>query len=75
MQNLCVDLLTLEVLVGENKSEQGIPGSVVDPLPLAQGMTPELWNRVPRRAPGMEPASPSACVSAPFSLSVSLMNK
>ena len=33
------------------------------------------WDRVPRRAPCMEPASPSACVSASFSLSVFLINK
>ena len=48
-------------------------GSVVERLPLAQGVTPGSWDRVLRRAPYMEPASPSACVSA--SLSGSLMNK
>ena len=48
-------------------------GSAVERLPLAQGVTLESWDRVPHRAPCMEPASPSACVSAP--LSVSLMNK
>ena len=36
----------------------------------AQGVILETWDRVPHRAPRMEPASPSACVSA--SLSVSL---
>ena len=49
--------------------------------PSAQGVILETWDRVPRQAPCMEPASafacvsasPSACVSA--SLSVSLMNK
>ena len=41
--------------------------------PSAQGLILETQDRVPRRAPCMEPASPSACVSA--SLSVSLMNK
>ncbi|CAD7681054.1 unnamed protein product [Nyctereutes procyonoides] len=42
-------------------------------LPSAQGLILETRDRVPHRAPCMEPASPSACVSAP--LSVSLMNK
>ena len=42
-------------------------------LPSAQGGILETQDRVPRQASCMEPASPSACVSA--SLSVSLMNK
>ena len=41
-------------------------------LPSAQGLILEIWDRVPRRAPCMEPASPSACVSASLSLCVSL---
>ena len=44
-------------------------GSVVEHLPLAQGVIPGSWDRVPHRAPCVEPASPSACVSA------SLLNK
>ena len=44
-------------------------------LPSAQGVILETWDRVPRQALCMEPASPSACVSASLSLSVSLMNK
>ena len=36
-------------------------------LPSAQGGTPGTWDRVPRRAPRMEPASPSACVAASVS--------
>ena len=48
-------------------------GSVVERLPLARGMTLGSRDRVPGRAPCVEPASPSACVSV--SLSVSLMNK
>ena len=32
--------------------------------PLAQGLIQETWNRVLCQAPCMEPASPSACVSA-----------
>ena len=45
--------------------------------PSAQGVILETRDRVPRRAPCMEPASPSACVSASLSLSLSLslMNK
>ena len=43
--------------------------------PSAQGVILGTWDRVPHRAPCMGPASPSACVSASFSLSVSLMNK
>ena len=40
-------------------------------LPSAQGVTLETRGRVPRRAPCMEPASPSACVPASLSLSLS----
>ena len=49
--------------------------------PSAQGVILETSDRVPRQAPCMEPASPSAYVSASLSLSlslcvcVSLMNK
>ena len=43
--------------------------------PPAQGVILETLDRVPHGAPCMEPASPSACVSASFSLTVSLMNK
>ena len=42
-------------------------------LPSAQGMILGSWDRVPHQAPCMESGSPSACVSAPLSLS--LMNK
>ena len=49
-------------------------GSMVERLPLAQGLIPDSQDRVPHRAPCMEPASlPSAYDSA--SLCVSLMNK
>ncbi|CAD7684299.1 unnamed protein product [Nyctereutes procyonoides] len=41
-------------------------------LPLAQGAILESRDRVPCRAPSMEPASPSACVSASLSLFLSL---
>ena len=46
-------------------------GSVVERLPSAQGVILESRNQVSRRAPCMEPASPSACVSASLSLCVS----
>ena len=48
-------------------------GSMVEHLPLAQGVIMGSWDRIPHRAPRREPAFPSACVSA--SLCVSLMNK
>ena len=48
-------------------------GSTVKRLPLAQGVIPGSQDRVLHQALCMEPASPSACVSA--SLCVSLMNK
>ena len=51
-------------------------GSGVERLPSAQGVIPGFLDQVTRRAPCMEPASPSACVSdLTLSLSVSLMNK
>ena len=46
-------------------------GSVVESLLLAQGMILESWNQVSHQATCMQPASLSAYVSAPFSLSVS----
>ena len=44
-------------------------GSAVEHLPLAQIMTLGSWDRVSHQAPCMEPASPSACVSASLCLS------
>ena len=46
-------------------------GSGVERLPSAQGVILETRDRVPHQAPCMEPASPSACVSASLSLCVS----
>ena len=46
-------------------------GSVVKCLPLAQGMTLRSWDPVLHQAPYMEPASPSARVSASLSFCVS----
>ena len=48
-------------------------GSAVESLPLAQVVMLESWDPIPCRAPCVEPAPPSACVSA--SLCVSLMNR
>ena len=42
-------------------------GAAVWRLPSAQGVILETRDRIPRRAPCMEPASPSACVSASLS--------
>ena len=39
--------------------------------PSAQSVILETWDRVPRQAPCMEPASPSAYLSASLSLCVS----
>ena len=39
--------------------------------PSTQDLILETWDRVPCPAPFMEPASPSACVSASLSLCVS----
>ena len=47
-------------------------GSAVERLPLAQGVILESRDQVPHRAPCMEPASPSACVSATLALSLCL---
>ena len=65
----------------ENKGEEnkaklksGQPRWLSDlALPSAQGLILEIRDRVPRWAPYVGPASPSAYVSA--SLSLSLMNK
>ena len=54
----------------------GIPGWLSGSAPsFGPGRDPGLRDRVPHRAPCMEPASPSACVSASVCVCVSLMNK
>ena len=58
----------------EQRHSGSLGGAAVWHLPLAQGAILETWDRIPRRAPSMEPVSPSACVSASLSLPVSLMN-
>ena len=42
--------------------------SAIEPLPSAQVVIPQSRNRVPHWAPCMEPATPSACVSASVSM-------
>ena len=57
----------------KNFFQRSLGGSVVEHLPSSQSVIPGSWDQVLHQAPCMEPASPSACVSAP--LSVSLINK
>ena len=54
----------LHQIIVERITQGCLGGSVVEHLPLAQGMIPESWDLVPHQAPCREPASPSACVSA-----------
>ena len=49
----------------------GLGGSVVEHLPLAQGVITGRRDQVPHLAPRREPVSPSAWVSASLSLCVS----
>ena len=70
----CYNAVPTFKICWENLSLLGcLGGSVVECLPLAQGVILELWNQVPHRAPCKEPASSSAYVSA--TLCISLMNK
>ena len=70
------DIKTLREMREINKyqsNKQGhLGGSVVERLPLAQGLILESRDWVPHRGPCMEPASPSAYVSVFLSLSLSL---
>ena len=51
---------------------QGIPGWLSGLAPaFSPGCDLESWDGVTHQAPYMEPAPPSACVSASFSLRVS----
>ena len=60
--------------LGTKEGKRGALGSsVIERLPLAEGVILGSWDRVPHQAPFREPASPSAYVST--SLSVSLVNK
>ena len=52
------------------KTFQGRPGgSALERLPSAQGAILETGDRVPHRAPCLEPASVSACVCVPLGVS------
>ena len=55
----------------EKDIEGYLGGSVVECLSSAQGVILGSLDQVLHRAPCMEPASPSACVSVSFSLCVS----
>ena len=54
----------------EGREQPGWPSGLA--LPSAQGVILETRDQVPRWAPCMEPASPSACVSVSLSLSLSV---
>ena len=54
--------------LGKKQLEGRLGGSVVKRLPSAQGVIPKSLDGVPHPPPCMEPASPSAYVSAPLSL-------
>ena len=56
--------LTIRGISIKNSTQGCLGGSAVERLPSARDMILETWDRVPRRAPCMEPASPPACVSA-----------
>ena len=60
-------------MVKNTAYRERLGGSVVECLPLAQGVVLGFCDQVLRWASRGEPASPSACVSA--SLSVFLMHK
>ena len=60
---VCFTTLSLSHLL---KATEGQPGWLSGLVPPSvQGLILETQDQVPRRAPCMEPASPSACVSAP----------
>ena len=71
-----VYVCTVKYYLAIKKNKVGQPrwlSSLVPPA--AQGVILETQDRVPRRAPCMEPASPSACVSASLSLSLSVSHE
>ena len=71
------DEIALEWAVRKRTKEKirgSLDGSVVCHLPSAQVVALESWDRVPRQAPFMEPASPLPASLLLF-LCVSLMNK
>ena len=62
----------VKVVDTESRVVGSLGGTAVWRLPLARGVILETWDRVPRQAPCMEPASPSACVSASLPLALCL---
>ena len=60
----------VKILLKFRRKGGSLGGSVVWCLPLAPGAVLESRDRVPCRAPGMGPASPSAFVSASLSFGV-----
>ena len=62
----CIIEISWKSLVGR----ESLGGLAVWRLRLAQGTILESRDRVPRQAPGMEPASHSSCVSASLSMSI-----
>ena len=67
--------LGLSVLITNCPHVGHLGGSVVKHLPLAQVMIPGFRDWVPHRAPWKESASPSAYVSASFSLCLPWISK
>ena len=71
--------LILRIQIGVTSLTRSIKGclggSVVEHLPLAQGVIPGSRDQVPHGASYMEPAFPSAYVSASLSLRLSWINK
>ena len=56
-------------ILKKKKIEGSLGGTAVWHLSLAQGVILETRDQIPGRAPCMEPASPSACVSASLCVS------
>ena len=67
---LCVPVFSTPLSFLKNLVMGRLAGSAVEHLPSARDVVLEARDRVPCRARGMEPASPSACVSASLSFSV-----
>ena len=68
MKNVYTDEKCLYFLTSVSKGK-GQTGWLSGLAPLSvQGLVLETWDRVPRRDPCVEPASPAACVSASISL-------